>query len=230
MSGYALNKTGAMQANDKQSGYIDKNGDYVLKIESAEWIAGQAPKQSRGLRLALVDAAKNKAKIDLWFQKGDGTRNDMSANMLDGIMTCTGLQNLTEQQGKVTEYDKDVGGEAERNAVICPELTNKYFGALIQIETDAYMKDGSPKEIDKATFFGVYQFKTLLTPNEILNGETAAKQIHNLKEKLDSAKPRFTKQHKELMGGISRGEGSFTAIPSSYGNTKPADLDDDLPF
>ena len=109
MSGYALNKTGAMQANDKQSGYIDKNGDYVLKIESAEWIAGQAPKQSRGLRLTLIDAAKNKAKIDLWFQKGDGTRNDMSANMLDGIMTCTGLQNLTEQQGKVTEYTKECG-------------------------------------------------------------------------------------------------------------------------
>ena len=183
MSGYALNKEGAKQANDKQSGYIDKNGDYVLKIESAEWIAGQAPKQSRGLRLTLVDAAKNKAKIDLWFQKGDGTRNDMSANMLDGIMTCTGLQNLTEQQGKVTEYDKDVGGEAERNAVICPELTNKFIGALIQVETDAYMKDGTIKEIDKPLFFAVYQFKTLLTPNEILNGETAAKQIHNLKEK-----------------------------------------------
>ena len=221
MSGYALNKEGAKQANDKQSGYIDKNGDYVLKIESAEWIASQAPKQSRGLRLALIDASKNKAKIDLWFQKVDGTRNDMSANMLDGIMTCTGLQNLTEQQGKVTEYDKDVGGEAERNAVICPELTNKYFGALIQIETDAYMKDG---------FFGVYQFKTLLTPNEILNGETVAKQIHSLKEKLDSAKPRFTKQHKELMGGQSRGEGSFTAMPSgSYANSTP-DLDDNLPF
>ena len=103
----------------------------------------------------------------------------------------------------MTDYDRDAGAEVERNAVICPELTNKYFGALIQIETDAYMKDGSPKEIDKATFFGVYQFKTLLTPNEILNGETAAKQIHSLKEKLDSAKPRFTKQHKELMGGKS---------------------------
>ena len=230
MSGYALNKTGAMQANDKQSGYIDKNGDYVLKIESAEWIAGQAPKQSRGLRLTLVDAAKNKAKIDLWFQKGDGTRNDMSANMLDGIMTCTGLQNLSEAQGRLTDYDRDAGAEVERNAVICPELTNKYFGALIQIETDAYMKDGSPKEIDKATFFGVYQFKTLLTPNEILNGETAAKQIHSLKEKLDSAKPRFTKQHKELMGGQSHGEGSFTAMPSgSYGSPAP-DLDDNLPF
>ena len=229
MSGYALNKTGAMQANDKQSGYIDKNGDYVLKIESAEWITGKAPKQSRALKLVLIDASKNKAKIELWFQKGDGTRNDMSANMLDGIMTCTGLQNLTEQQGKVTEYDKDVGAEVERNAVICPELTNKYFGALIQIETDAYMKDGSPKEIDKATFFGVYQFKTLLTPNEILNGETAAKQIHNLKEKLDSAKPRFTKQHKELMGGQSRGAGSYTAVAS--GSYAPQDDDlDELPF
>ena len=229
MSGYALNKTGAMQANDKQSGYIDKNGDYVLKIESAEWIKGKEPKQSRGLRLTLVDAAKNKANIDLWFQKGDGTRNDMSANMLDGIMTCTGLQNLTEQQGKVTEYDKDAGGEAERNAVVCQELTNKFIGALIQIKTDAYMKDGSPKEIDKATFFGVYQIKTLLTPNEILNGETAAKQIHNLKEKLDSAKPRFTKQHKELMGGQSRGEGSFTAMPSGSYAKQDDDLDG-LPF
>ena len=45
MSGYALNKEGAKQANDKQSGYIDKNGDYVLKIESAEWIKGQEPKK-----------------------------------------------------------------------------------------------------------------------------------------------------------------------------------------
>ena len=229
MSGYALNKTGAMQANDKQSGYIDKNGDYVLKIESAEWIKGKEPKQSRAIKLVLIDASKNKAKIELWFKKGDGTRNDMSANMLDGIMTCTGLQNLTEVQGKVTEYDKEVGSEAERNAVICPELTNKFIGALIQVETDAYMKDGSPKEIDKATFFGVYQIKTLLTPNEILNGETAAKQIHNLKEKLDSAKPRFTKQHKELMSGNSRGAGSYTAVASGSYAPQEDDLDE-LPF
>ena len=229
MSGYALNKEGAKQANDKQSGYIDKNGDYVLKIESAEWLTGKAPKHSRALKLVLIDASKNKAKIELWFQKGDGTRNDMSANMLDGIMTCTGLQNLTEQQGKITEYDKDAGGEAERNAVICPELTNKYFGALIQIEADAYMKDGTVKEIDKPLFFAVYQYKTLLTPNEILNGETASKQIHDLKEKLDNAKPRFSKDHKELMSGNSRGEGSFTAMPSgSYAN-QDDDLDG-LPF
>ena len=229
MSGYALNKEGAKQANEKQGEYIDKNGDYVLKIESAEWVAGQAPKQSRGLRLVLIDAAKNKAKIDLWFQKGDGTRNDMSANMLDGIMTCTGLQNLSEAQGRLTDYDRDAGAEVERNAVICPELTNKFIGALIQVKTDAYMKDGAVKEIDKATFFGVYQIKTLLTPNEILDGETAAKQIHNLKEKLDSAKPRFTKQHKELMSGNSRGKGSYTAMPSgSY--AKQDDNLDGLPF
>ena len=39
---YSLNKDGAKQANEKMSGYIDKNGNYLLKIELAEWISGQA--------------------------------------------------------------------------------------------------------------------------------------------------------------------------------------------
>lgn len=213
---YSLNKDGAKQANEKLSGYIDKNGDYLLKIELAEWIAGQAPKQSRGIRLHLVDANKAKASIDLWFQKGDGTRNDMSANMLDGLMTCLGLQNLTESSVSI----------AGNNINMCPELENKFIGALIQTEKHAYMKDGEVKEIDKAMFFAVYQHKTNLTPLEILNGNTSPVELPKLKEMLANAKPRFTKDHKQLMSGQGQSNGSY----GSYGAPQQDDLDSDLPF
>ena len=212
---YSLNKDGAKQANEKLSGYIDKNGDYLLKINMAEWISGQAPKQSRGVRFHLLDVNKSRATIDLWFQKADGSRNDMSANMLDGLMTCVGLQNLTESNLIL-----------EGNTLsVCPELQNKVFGALIQTEKHAYMKNGEVKEIDKPMFYAVYQYKTNLTPAEILNGQTSPSELGKLKSILDGLKPRFTKEYKELKNGGSNA-GGYDGTPKVIN----ADLDDDLPF
>lgn len=215
---YSLNKDGAKQANKKLSGYIDKNGDYLLKIELAEWIAGQATKQSRGIRLYLIDANKAKASIDLWFQKGDGTRNDMSANMLDGLMTCVSLQNLSEAT-------KTIEGKIVNT---CPELQGKVFGALIQTEKHAYMKDGERKEIDKPLFYAVYQYKTKLTPDEIMNSQTSAVEIVRLSESLSKAKPRFTKEYKEL--NASQQTTGYGSLSSGNQNHNAVDLDDDLPF
>lgn len=212
---YSLNKDGAKQANEKLSGYIDKNGDYLLKINMAEWISGQAPKQSRGIRFHLIDTNKSKATIDLWFQKADGSRNDMSANMLDGLMTCVGLQNLTESN-LILEWT---------TLNVCPELQNKVFGALIQTEKHAYMKNGEIKEIDKPMFYAVYQYKTNLTPAEILSGQTSPSELGKLKLILDSSKPRFTKEYKELMDGGGN-TGGYSDVQKVIG----ADLDDDLPF
>lgn len=211
---YSLNKDGAKQANEKMSGYIDKNGNYLLKIELAEWISGQAPKRSRGIRIHMIDANKAKASIDLWFQKADGTRNDMSANMLDGLMTCLGLQNLSESALNIAGKDMNT----------CPELMDRIIGALIQTEKHAYLKDGEVKEIDKPMFYAVYQYKTNLTPIEILEGKTSPVEIGKLTTMLENAKPRFTKEYKELMNGSHQSGGSYGGVPEVL------DLDSDLPF
>lgn len=226
---YSLNKDGAKQANVKFGGNIDKNGDYTLKIERAVWVSGQAPKQSRGLSIHFIDADKNKAKIDLWFQKADGGRNDMSANMLDGIMTCLGLQNLTEKPMQIEEYDNKAGHDVTKDVVACPELAGKPLGVLIQIETDAYVKDGETKTIDKPTIYAVYQYKTNLTPSEILSGTTVANEVKKLNTLLEAAKPHFTKDYRNLMNGSNQQSGGYGA-PAVNSPAAAADLDDDLPF
>lgn len=219
---YQLNTEGAKQANAKQAGYINKNGEYLLKIERAFWVNGSDGKQSRGLTLDLIDAQKQKATISLWFQKADGNRNEQAANMLDGIMLALGLTNLSEKPESYEEYDRLAECNVVRNVSGCPELKGRGLNVLIQMETDAYQKNGETKTIDKATIFAVYQHKTNLTPLEIATNITVAKEFELLKEKLANAKPRFSKKYRELVGN--------GAQPQQDNNQPSQELDDDLPW
>lgn len=213
---YSINTESAKKANNR-GGYIKTNGDYLLKVELAEWVKGKDPKQSRAIKLHLVDANSQKASIDIWFQKADGSRNETSASVLDGIMTCMKLTNLSESV-------VDVGG-AQVN--MCPELEGKFIGMLIQAETDAYIKDGMTETIDKPTIYGVYQYKTNLTPAEILNGATSSVELGQMKSRLESEKQRFTKEYRRLIGsGGGQSNGSYGGQQQSGA----PQLDDELPW
>lgn len=76
----------------------------------------------------------------------------------------------------------------------------------------------------------MYQHKTNLTPLEILNGNTSPVELPRLKEMLANAKPRFTKDHKQLMSGQGQGGGNYGSYGSPQQTQQSSDLDDDLPF
>lgn len=215
------------EANNKASGFknIDTSGKYLLKIDCAEWFTSNGG--AKGIRFHLTSENEQTARVELYYAKKDGSRNDFSANKLDALMVCCGVKQLTEAQDSVMKWDKESKSMIEVDVNSAPELKNKWFTGLIQIEKDAYDNGFEIKEIDKHNFYGIFQKGTDLSAYEIMSKITQAVEINECLTGLEGFMIKYTENHKQMIGGKN-------AAPKSNGygsqqNNKP-DEDDDLPF
>lgn len=212
------------EANNKSSGFksITESGKYLLQIDVAEWFTSNGG--AKGIRFHITSENEQTARIELYYAKKDGSRNDFSANKLDAIMVCCGVKQLTEAKDSVMKWDKESKSMIEVDVNSAPELKGKWLIGLIQIEKDAYDNGFEIKEIDKHNLYGVFQKQTDLSAYEIMTKVTVPSEINEVMDSLDGFKVKYTDNHKRLIGGQ---QGSNQQQSGSY---KSADDEDGLPF
>jgi len=113
--------------------------------------------------------------------------------------------------------------ESDINGI--PELKNKWFTGLIQIEKDAYDNGNEIKEISKHNLYGVFQKGTDLSALEIMTKITQPSEIFECLESLEGFMFKYTDAYKNYFGNGSKPKANNT---NNHSNND--DLDDDLPF
>lgn len=95
--------------------YVTKSGGYDFKIVRAQFAQNQNS-QARALEFDFETRDGLKCNyVSINFQKGDGTPNDYGHKLIQAIIGCAGVNQLSEQQG----------GN-------CPELYNKFIKGVVQ--------------------------------------------------------------------------------------------------
>ena len=224
---YALNtkdlKDNVAKAYSKpMSKNITESGKYNVIIDCAIWTDFSGWK---GLELHLLDENENKARIALTYESNQGERF-FGADQLDAIMVCSSVKSLTSAPDSYVMWSRAEQSFTEQDVSGCPELKGKELTLLLQRQLDAYEGQNGVKETDGLRIYGVYQNKTELSANEILDRVTIAEDIKESEANLEKSPLFITKRHKNL-------KGAKPVAGGSYVNNKPNennDLDDDLPF
>lgn len=95
--------------------YVTKSGGYDFKIVRAQFV-GNPNSQAKALEFDFETRDGLKCNyVSINFQKGDGTPNDYGHKLIQAIIGCAGVNQLSEQQG----------GN-------CPELHNKFVKGVVQ--------------------------------------------------------------------------------------------------
>lgn len=166
---YDLNPNEARKA-DTQGNQIKELGKYLGVITQAEDIT--ATTGTKGLNISFTSDAGQKTKVSIYTMKADGSKLGGFA-MINALMTCMQLRNITPKQGTVTVYDYDQKKEVQKQGSIFPELC-KPIGLLLGTE-DFLKKDGGIST--RMVLRGVFQASTELTASEILDRKTVPEAL-----------------------------------------------------
>lgn len=226
---YSLPKTAAEIKANVEKAYskpmsknITESGKYNLMIDVAIWTDFGGWK---GLELHFIDENEQKTCISLTYEDKDGKRF-FGADTLDSIMVTTGVKNLTAAPDSYVMWSKVEQSFTEQDVNGCPELKGKWVTGLLQAQLDAYNGNDGVRETQGMRIYGIYQAKTELSANEIMDKVTIANDVHEALANLEKTPLFITKRHKTLMGAKP------VQQSTGYGSAGKAteDLDDDLPF
>ena len=210
---YKLNTELASKA-DVVGAYINETGKYTgTFIRAEKLISSKARSDGIGFTFKADDGRES--RFDIWTQK-EGGEPLMGLNMVNAIMACLGVRQVTVTQLEVKKWND--GAEVIMPAPCFPELMNKRIGLLLRAEEYAKMNNG----LETGEFgwrmgaFAVFQADTELMASEILKKKTQpeqlAKVIPMLADKPLKKKPAAARSQQQ----------------SSAPNF--ADMDDDIPF
>lgn len=189
---YDLNPNEARKA-DTQGNQIKELGKYLGVITQAEDIT--ATTGTKGLNISFTSDAGQKTKVSIYTMKADGSKLGGFA-MINALMTCMQLRNITPKQGTVTVYDYDQKKEVQKQGSIFPDLC-KPIGLLLGTE-DFLKKDGGIST--RMVLRGVFQASTELTASEILDRKTVPEALPKMvaalrHNPLREAKPMASRTH-----------------------------------
>lgn len=117
--------------NEEQAAAADSGGgEYILEscvtrgfIEQAKWTEAQTG--AKALELSFESEKGQKANyLALYYQKKDGSQNEVGHQQIQSLMGVTGVQSLSQAQGK--------------DGLIAPELTRK--PVQVALERENYVK------------------------------------------------------------------------------------------
>lgn len=112
---FTYNQDQAVKAG--QANYIAETGAYIGKIILAKWVTSQGG--AKALELSFEDENGLKSDyLSIWYTKKDGEPLQSGNNMIQAIMGCTGVKNLTS-----SPYN---------DSLVAPELTDKRIGLMLQ--------------------------------------------------------------------------------------------------
>lgn len=113
---FVYNQEQAVSAG--QSGYITESGDYILTIDEAKLYTTES--NAKFIEFSgETDDGRKVNYLSVCVFKKDGSPNTFGQNMVQAIMGCAGVQQITEKMLAV-------------NHVIAPEFTGKRVGLVLQ--------------------------------------------------------------------------------------------------
>jgi hypothetical protein len=194
--------------------YVTKSGGYDFKVTRAEFATGQNG-NSKALELDLETRDGLKCNyLSINYVKNDGNANEFGQKMINAIMGCALVQNLTNQNGN------------------CPELFGKYFKGIVQ-RID-YTKQSGPNAGQDG-----YKFEFKL-PANIQSGKTVkeAKDESEAKSFASYADSIEDKDERTVNQGGFQNQTPNQGNSHNFDNSKPpqqpngasVEFDDDIPF
>ncbi|WP_439242365.1 hypothetical protein [Lonepinella sp. BR2474] len=112
---FTYNQNQAIKAG--QSSFINETGAYTGKILLAKWTTSQGGAKALELSFETDDGMKADY-LSIYYTKRDGSNLPNGENMIQAIMGCTGVKELT-----IARY---------KDSDIAPELTDKRIGLFLQ--------------------------------------------------------------------------------------------------
>lgn len=210
---YNLDPNLARQADEK-SGRIEETGAVTGRIKYA--IATISTGGAEGIELHFESNDNRDARMTVWTYKKDGTVNDSGMRLINAIMTCVMVKQLTPAESNVELYDFAAGSRVSKRVTLFPEL-QKPIGFVFQLAPEEYLKDGEIRVANRLEIYGAYNAQSGMTASEILTKATAAEKLQQM---LATVKDKPLKKHKPKSGGSN-----------SHGSATHADeFEDDIPF
>lgn len=164
---FQYNQEMASQAG--QGGFINETGAYIFDISEAKWVVS-SNKGTFGLELSVESDAGLKANyLSIWYAKSDNSPISMGQNMVQAIMGCAGVMQLSQAQ--------------KNDYYIAPELTGKKLGLVLQKILKSKQDGSDTHSFDiKMPFFAQGQ-QTIQERNTGAQAESVASMLAWLKDK-----------------------------------------------
>ncbi|RAW91943.1 MULTISPECIES: DUF669 domain-containing protein [unclassified Photorhabdus] len=165
---FVYNKELALSAG--QSGFITESGAYIITINEAKFTRGK-----EGAHFIEISGESDDGRkvnyLNVCCKKNDGTDNQYGINMINAIMGCAGVKQLTQ----VTK---------DANTCIAPELAGKIIGLVLQKTLRTKRTDGSDTfSFDIRIPFVAKTGQTLQEIEESKVAEAVNKIVSTLKDK-----------------------------------------------
>lgn len=163
------NKEAALAAG--QSAFIKESGAYVVTILEAKYMTSNGGAESIEFSVE-TDDGKKVNYLNVYCTKKDKTPNKHGVNMINAIMGCAGVQQLTTKMINAHTH-------------IAPELTNKRVGLVLQKTLKTKTNERDTYSFDILLPFIAQTRQTL---DEQINGlpaQTIDKKLATLQDKDD---------------------------------------------
>ncbi|OIV46941.1 DUF669 domain-containing protein [Sodalis sp. TME1] len=152
-----------------QSGFITESGAYVVTILEAKYMTSQSGAESIEFSVETEDGKKANY-INIYCRKKDKTPNKYGVNMINAIMGCIGVQQLTTKM-------------IDAHTHLAPEFIGQRIGLVLQ-KTLKTKSDGKESySIDIVLPFVAQTRQTLEEKIKNIPAQAIDKQVATLQDK-----------------------------------------------
>ena len=158
-----------MAAQAGQGGYVNETGAYNFEITEAKWVVS-SNKGTFGMELSVESDQGLKANyLSIWYAKSDNAPIAMGQNMIQAIMGCAGIQQLSSMN--------------KNDYTVAPELQGKNIGLVLQKILKTKVDGTDTHSFDIKLPFISQSGQTIQERNSGAQAEGVAQMISWLKDK-----------------------------------------------
>ncbi|MCK3656408.1 hypothetical protein A4G19_13825 [Pasteurellaceae bacterium Macca] len=218
---FTYDQTQAVKAG--QSSFINETGAYIGKILTAKWTKSQGGAKALELSFETDDGLKADY-LSIYYTTKTGEPIQNGHNMIQAIMGCTGVKQLTSVSYK--------------DFLVAPELTEKRLGLFLQKVLRLKQDGTETHNFQIQCPFSAQSRKTLAEFIENRPAERIDWLVAHTKDKDERAKQTqqngygtYNQAYGQAVGGSQNQPwDGYADNERPAGNPPPADFDDDIPF
>ena len=196
-----------------QSSYINGNTSEIYQIASAAWksrVNDQTRVENYYLALHIMNADKSMAHVDIYYGNSDGEKWS-GENMINAIMLCGNVPNLSQSQGQFMEYDFDQKKDVLRNGLVSPELIGTKVG-LFLADNHYYNQNQGAVKRGGLNVFNVFDAQTRQLPNEKASNTPASSDT------FDAVTDAMLKSSQKSLDDANAKAGISPSAPTQFNN------------
>lgn len=239
-----FNQSEALKAGGNGN-FFAGNSEQLVKITRAEFVKSQTG--SQGISFDVVNKDKQRGYFSYYYQRADGSVNEVAHRQLQALMGVCGVTVLTPTQMTVEKYDQNSKAMIQVNCINAKELIGKKFVGLFIDEFEVYNGEKRKKTELYVAFNenrqSYREMNAQQPPNDIEHlTQTMLKKSVDSELKVDNELSR--NQGYDQTPDWANGQGyqpfaqgqqnAYTpqqnGYPQPQGNLQPSPADDDIPF